>query len=651
MSDSVSDKTKVLIVALNSRDEADLRMRLERLGYSVAVASVPLEHALRQATTDPPDLVLLGGGGPTDCVAQQVRDRLDRPVILLASGSADDDLPDDDLPAADLPAADRPNDAEPFPLLVLPCTNRELHFNVQTAVLRHKAEQALTRQRADLHATLSCLADAVVVTDAAGRVRSINVAGERLTGWPEVEAAGRFASGILNLLDPVTRLPLTPIEDALGGRAPVGTRQLILVARNGRERTIEDSTALLSAKSAATAVPQGDSLTGCVFAFRDITEKLRAERESQQVWRMESLGRLAAGLANDFNNLLTVIVGAGTGGIEALSSSPAASKDAAVECFSQILTAADSGAQLARKLLSLGGRQTLTRTLFALNDLVLELAPAMRATLCDEVGLEIQAGAWNSTILADRQQIEQVILNLFLNARDAIAGEGKITLATGSGASPGEVRLTVTDTGVGIPVELHSRIFEPFFTTRQPALGTGLGLTGIYGIVTQSGGRVDLTSAVGAGSAFVVTFQLADTTTAAALIPGTDAVAATNSVVLLVEDDPAVRQLQTMVLESAGLKVRAAASGETALCLFQTAPDDIGLLVTDVLMPGMSGLDLARQLQALRPALPVLFVSGFSGEFMKMEGFPPGQAGFLEKPFHPQSFKDAVLRMLVARDL
>lgn len=629
MSSPASNRIKVLIADLKSPHEADLLMRLERLGYYLTGAPVSAEHASRLSGNQLPDLVLLGqrGAGLRTHVdlAGELQGALNRPVVLLSDDSEPDEIPV------------HPGTSEAFPLLVLPCTDRELCFNLQTAVSRHLGGQTLIRQRDWLHSNLQFLADAVVVTDEVGRLLSLNLAAEHLTGWSHTEAFGQLASTVLTLLDPVTRLPLNPIEDALGLMPPTRGKQFILVSRKGRERNIEDSTAV---------IPGEGSPAGCVFVFRDITEKLQTERQLQQIVRMESLGRLTAGIANDFNNLLTVIVGAGAGGIEELSSGSATAKEAAQDHFSHILTAADTGAQLARKLLSLGGAQISGRTHFAINDLLLELEPAMRAALCDEVELEILVAAERSIIWADRQQVEQVILNLLLNARDAISGAGKISITTEPGDSPSEIRLTVTDTGIGIPPEVQSRVFEPFFTTKQRTLGTGLGLTGIYAIVTQSRGRISLASSVGAGSSFMVTFPLVEDMSDDVTIPAADFLATTESVVLLVEDDAAVRQLQTTVLTSGGFKVQAVANGEDALRLFQMAPDHVGVVVTDVVMPGMSGLDLARQIRTIRPNVPLLFVSGFSDEFMKIEGFPAGKAVFLKKPFHPQSFKAAVLGLL-----
>ena len=559
--------------------------------------------------------------------ARQIRDRYSLPVVFLTSYTDDETIA-------------RAGQIEPLGYISKPFSDRELHSTIQIALYRHAAELALRVQREWLDSLLRSLGDAVVATDEFGCIRLLNRVAERLTGWSEATAKGRPFFEVVQLMELSTRRPVDPVNEALrSGRIRQGDR-FVLVSRNGTECTVEDSTSL---------IPSSDFPTGCAFVFRDITARLSAEQALLHSQRMESLGRLAGGVAHEFNNLLTVIVGRGSEGLEASSSDP----DNAVR-YSEILAAADHGADVARKLLALGGRQISERKPLNANDFVRGLAHSMQGALTESISLIIEADAGSPMVLADRGQLEQAMLNLFLNARDSIQGTGKITFRTDNVHPPGPpvgpasswVRITVTDTGVGIPPELQSQVFEPFFTTREPSMGAGLGLSTVYGIVAQSGGRMDVSSTVGTGSTFSVYLPVWVEQRAEVPVAPPPAASHLVSTVLLVDDDALVRRLEAAILDGGGFDIRQASGGAEALQLFTEAPADFDVLVTDVLMPGISGIDLARRLRIVRPDLPVLFVSGFSGDFVNMDEFAPHLTAFLQKPFNPAVLQKAVSDLL-----
>jgi PAS domain S-box-containing protein len=353
-----------------------------------------------------------------------------------------------------------------------------------------------------------------------------------------------------------------------------------------------------------------------LFVLRDITERKILEEQLRQAQKMEAVGQLAGGIAHDFNNLLTVIGGYAEIARHRIGAGPGSAD------LKEIQRAAERAAGLTRQLLAFARRQVLEPVLLDLNEVAGALVPMLSRLLATDIEIAMLAADGLPPVLADRAQLEQVVINLAINARDAMPEGG--TLAIETLHDQGLVHLSVSDTGTGIDPAHLERIFEPFFTTKEVGLGTGLGLSTVDGIVTQSGGRVDVSSQPGMGSTFTVILP------AAPEDRGDEPVARRNEpslggheTILLCEDEAAVRQLVELVLTGAGYTVLAAATPADALALCARYGDGIDALVTDVVMPGMSGLELADRLHPLR----ALFISGYSAEAV-----PPGSA-FLEKPF------------------
>lgn len=370
----------------------------------------------------------------------------------------------------------------------------------------------------------------------------------------------------------------------------------------------------------------------------DAEAEAAAAREAE---RLASLGRLAGGIAHDVNNLLTAVMG-GAESVLARGAPPDSAED-----LREVLSAAQRGADLVRRLLAFARRQQLAPRVVALNDAVSALAPLLRRTLGRSITLRLGLEEPGRCVRVDPSMLDQVVVNLAVNAAQAMPEGGRITLATGhrtvlapeaqgrTTIPPGRwVTLDIADTGPGIPPEVLPRLFEPFFTTRREQGGTGLGLATVLGILRQSGGEITVESAPGEGATFRVWLPRhpGPPDPAEAPPPAASAEAARGALILLVEDEAPLRRLAERALTRAGYRVAAAADAEDAAALLQAeAP---ALLLSDVSLPGQDGLALARAARAARPALPVLLMSGYAeaalGTDLSAEGI-----GFLGKPFAP----------------
>jgi signal transduction histidine kinase/ActR/RegA family two-component response regulator len=387
---------------------------------------------------------------------------------------------------------------------------------------------------------------------------------------------------------------------------------------------------------------------------QSLEENKRLQSQLVQSQKMEAVGRLAGGVAHDFNNVLTAMTGFAQFALSSVESDPAGAR-ADIE---QVIAATNRAALLTRQLLAFSRQQVLQPRVMSLNAVVASMTPMLARLIGADIELITKTDAGLSATKADPNQIEQVLVNLVVNARDAMPNGGTLVIetadaeldaayaATREAVTPGKyVMLAVTDTGVGMDPATAARVFDPFFTTKEPGKGTGLGLSTVYGIVKQSGGNVDVYSEPGRGTTFKI--YLPRTTETAAeerATPPSSATVKTRArlTVLLVDDDAAVSAAARRALESVGYRVLTASNGRQALGLLDRHSDPIDILVTDLVMPEMGGRELARTVTAAWPAIRVLYTSGYTAEAMNQQAVLEPDDAFLGKPFTPDSLLRAV---------
>ncbi len=388
-------------------------------------------------------------------------------------------------------------------------------------------------------------------------------------------------------------------------------------------------------------------------------EALRqSEKQFRQSQKMEAVGRLAGGIAHDFNNLLTIIMGYSQVLLMELGSEhPLRGK------IEETLKAGEKAASLIRQLLTFSSKQSTDPKILSLNTAVTSLENMLRRLIGEDVQFVIKLDPRNGRLRADQTQLEQVLVNLIVNARDAMPKGGTITIETAqveltrspvyhiAPLQPGSyVRLAVSDTGCGMDIKTQSHIFEPFFTTKGEGKGTGLGLSTVYGIVTQCGGAIDVTSRVGHGTRFDLYFPSveSDILTMTPTQPSGRPQRGTE-MILLAEDEPSVRTLVRDELRKLGYKVVEAKNGVEACLLATQQAESFQLLLTDVVMPVMGGRELAQHLSVINPELRTLFMSGYMDDVGIMAGQEEGTTSFLQKPFTPEVLASSVRNLLDAR--
>jgi two-component system cell cycle sensor histidine kinase/response regulator CckA len=611
-----------IIIAMEIKD------RLNKLGYKVSSVVSSGEEAIKKITEKASDLVLMDImlEGKMDGVeaAEHIRKRFDIPVIYLSAYSDNTTL-------------ERAKITEPFGYILKPFDERELHTAIEIALYRHKMERRIKESEHWFSATLKSIGDAVITTDTKRNVTFMNPMAEKLTGWSLQEVIGKPLEAVFCIINEKSRTPVeSPADKALIEQVVAGIdSHSILISKNGKEIPIDDS--------AAPIKDEKGEVTGMVLVFRDITERKKLEKQLQQAQKMEAIGTLAGGIAHDFNNLLTAI--RGSVDISMLSIKPT---DPIFQDLKEIQISSDRASDLIRQLLMFSRNQPMEFAFFSLNKILENLLKMLHRLIGEDIGIStsLYSNLWS--IRADKVTLEQVIVNLAINARDAMSNGGKLSIRTENvtlnedycqsvpDARPGKfVRLSVTDTGVGMNSETVQRIFEPFFSTKGPAKGTGLGLSVVYGIIQQHGGWINVYSEPGHGTSFKIYLpaysekeeKKSEQKISMAALRGS------NERLLLVEDEKNVREFVSKALAQCGYKLFIAENSQQAMEIFKKEKGKFDLVFSDVVLPDKNGIELVESLRAKKKDIRILLSSGYTDHKSQWPLIQEKGFRFLQKPY------------------
>jgi two-component system cell cycle sensor histidine kinase/response regulator CckA len=527
------------------------------------------------------------------------------------------------------------------------CPKRE-HFVAIFDVVTEKkrAAEAVKQSEVRLHALVDHSIDIVAVVDKEGRTRYANASMTTILGRSLEEVQGK---SILDYVHPEDQQSLTAaLSTVFASPGNTARASLRVSHKDGTWRHID---------AIGTNLLDDPAVEGVVVNARDVTEQRRLEEQFHHAQKLESVGRLAGGVAHDFNNLLTVILSA----TQELKRGIDTASPLGRELVDDVDAAGERGRSLARQLLTFARKQVVAPQVLDLNEVVRNTESMVRRILREDVefAVHLQQGLWST--YCDEGQVEQLLLNLAVNARDAMMPRGgKFTIETQNAnvdlpdldRDPEErvgqwVRLRVRDSGCGMSAEVKAHLFEPFFTTKPAGKGTGLGLATVYGIVSQSGGHIHVQSEPGEGTTFQICLpRKSGLTEASRATPPKGVSVGGTEPVLVVEDDPNVRDVVVRALRANGYRVLVAGGGQEVRML----PDDqvagLRLLVTDVIMPGLNGREVAEEVRRRCPDLPVLYMSGYMKDTFAEEGILDENSAFLAKPFTAPILLARVRRLL-----
>ncbi len=618
-------KTRILIVEDESIVALDIKRHLLKEGYDVAGIFTTGEDALRHFQSTGADLVLmdimLQGGMDGIQTAERLKAEYNVPVIFLTA-------------FADDATIERVKFIEPFGYIIKPFTERELRTAIEMGLYKHQISLELIRSEEKYRSFFEDDLSGTFVTDGDGRITDCNTAFMNIFGLSSREEAKQINFNNLLKDEGVRKRFWTQVKE----KEKLNLTELWCVNVKGDTRQILAN---------IVGSINGDEIQELKGYLIDVTDRKKLEDQLRQSQKLEAIGRLAGGIAHDFNNILTVIMGYTAMIQEKLKEGSDVEPD-----ITGIQNASRRASNLTRQLLAFSRRQELKPEMVDLNHLIQEMEKMIRRLITDDIGMQLLLDADDPYIFVDPGQIEQVLINLSVNARDAMHRGGNLVIQTRNIQSPeGEngvdgkipmgdyVVLSVIDTGIGIDEQIRPMIFEPFFTTKPEGEGTGLGLATVYGIVEQSGGFIQVSSKHNEGTAFHLLFPQQQKTVKQVvkeiLAEGSFA---GNETILLVEDDENVRNMISKILLRYGYNVLEASNAGEALLIWEKETIPIDLLITDIIMPHLSGDKLAERMLKKEPDLKVLQMSGYPVSTIKDRGFSVKEDVFVQKPFSPFKF-------------
>ncbi len=617
-----------IIVAL------DIRMHLERAGYPVVGLFSAAQEALAALDGLRAELVLMDIRlqGKIDGVeaAGIIRDRFDLPVVMLTA-------------YADAETIERAKLTEPFGYIIKPFDERELKTTIEMALYRHELSRKLKESEERYRRFFDDDLSGDFVASPEGSIVECNLAFVDLLGYASVEEA--LGSNINRLF--VSAEDRDGFWSELKAKRRLKLLETTLSTRqNGRKTVLANVIAYFDAS---------DSLTEIKGYLIDTSEIKKLGRQLRESQKMEAVGRLAGGVAHDFNNLLTVILGYSSMIREKAAAGKPIDKD-----VDGIQNASDKATALTKQLLAFSKRQVLNPAIVDVNVLVRDLEKILLRLISEDITLHVYTEAERPEVFVDSVQVEQSLINLVANARDAMPSGGQLHIetrnvrldspspsVTGDIPAGAYVKISVADTGIGIEPELVAKIFEPFFTTKGDERGTGLGLATVFGIVEQSEGYILVESEVGKGARFTLFFPLAAEEAEVACEPEAPKLSTRgNETILLVEDEEAVRTLVTKLLSLKGYRVHEAGNAGEALLICEQHRMEIDMLISDVVMPHIDGRGLALRLREIKPDLRILFMSGYPDQALRAKSLDLPESDFIQKPFDPNVFVNKVRSIL-----
>jgi two-component system, cell cycle sensor histidine kinase and response regulator CckA len=636
-------RPQIMVVEDESIVAEDMKAMLEGFGYTVPAVAFSGEEAIKKVFDTHPDLVLMDivlKGKMTGVeTVERIRSRCDIPVVYVTA-------------YADEKTVRRAKATEPYGYILKPFDARELQTAIEVALYKHQMEKKLHESEQRLSMTLRSIDDAIITTDSQGRVTFMTPRAEALTGWSQNEGIGRHMTEVLRVRhDTAEGLPENPFVEVLrdGLTIELADHQLRLVAKDGTERPIDDGACPLR--------DDHDNIIGAVLVLRDITERQRLQEHLMQAQKMDALGRLAGGLAHDFNNLLTVI------SVYTDLLLNRRNRHNQLERYAgEIKKAVDNATTLTSQLLTLSRKPMLQPRNVDVNAAIAKLEATIRQMTGQAIEVVIVSDSEIGYVNVDPSQFDQVMANLVMNACDAMPQGGTLTIETtkitwdeqqarryAGGQAGTYVLLAVRDTGIGMDATIRAHLFEPFFSTKSRGRGKGLGLSTVYGIIGQSGGHIEVDSVPERGTVFNIYLpQIKPPTVTQKPTSSTAKLQQGSETVLIVEGKDEVRAAVGASLEMRGYSVLKACHGKEAVMLSRRHEGPIHLLLTDVIIPQMTGPELAQRVTQLHPETKVLYISGYTGNALNRGNMMEPNSAFLQKPFTPDTLARRVRAVLDA---
>lgn len=638
MNRQISQAT-ILIVEDDRLVVLTIEMKLRKMGYTVAGSARTGADAFRQAEELCPDIILididLGEGKDGVETADLIRRLLNIPVVYLTAHSEDATL-------------QRAKLTETYGYVLKPVEEADLKIAIEIGLHKAREDRQVKKHEQLLPAILDSMGDGVIATDGEGRVQFLNSLAERLTGWPREEAVGRDVREIFTSFHAWTREPVPNQALVALTRDEVVplTGDTILVSRDRTKRRI--------VFRAAPMRNVNGTIAGAVLVFQECTEQKRSEENLRKAQKLEDMGRFAGGIAMEFYNSLTVINGYSE--ILRENDFPLEERN---QYLDELLRAGKILCELTNKILVFSRKQVLDTKVVNLNAIVVQIGELSRRLIGENIHFVINPADDSVEVRVDPLQIEPAILSLIINARDAMPTGGRLELSTANAVldaqtvreypdvTPGRyAMLSVSDTGTGMSPEVLSRVFEPFCTTKGVHQGPGFGLATLYGFVKQSGGHVDVTSAVGVGTTFRIYLPIFDEPQPIYIGETKPVAKGGNETIILVESNEKLRQMTKQNLQQHGYTVLEASNEDNCIEVSLNYLGPIHLLITDCMMPQMNGGQFAEILTAICPGVRVLFMSGYTTDSLFQNGVELSAADVLHKPFRLDALRKKIRKVL-----